>query len=79
MDLGLAVPKKKSITLYSCGVDFQHEIGEAFDLEGSQPLYSTVEELKEKRTCWKSCGIVELKLTEVKWIEKQDLWKKFKD
>ena len=37
-----------SKTLYCCGVDFQHEIGEASDLEGSMPLYSSVKELKEK-------------------------------
>ncbi len=64
--------KKNYITLYSCGVDFQEEISQASDLEGKQPLYSTIEELKSKRTCWKSCGIIELKLTEVKWVHPQN-------
>ena len=59
--------------VYACGVDWQHEIGEARDIEGKMPLYSSIEELKEKRTCWKACGIVEIKLTLKKWIEPQDL------
>lgn len=40
-------------TLYACGIDWQCEIGEACDLEGKMPLYSTISELKEKRSCWK--------------------------
>lgn len=63
-------------TVYACGVDWQHEICEASDLEGKMPLYSSVEELKAKRTCWKECGIVELSISEVKWIESQNLWSK---
>lgn len=59
-------------TLYACGVDWQYEIGEAFDLEGSMPLYSSVEELKELRPCWEECGIVELKLEKVRWVVPQN-------
>lgn len=62
--------------LYSCGTDWQCEIGEVPDLEGKAPLYSSVEELKSKRKCWKSCGIVEIKLELVRWIEPQDLRRK---
>lgn len=58
--------------LYACGVDWQHEIGEAPDLEGKMPLYSSVEELKRKRTCWDECGIVEIELKVTKWVLKQD-------
>ena len=61
-------------TLYACGVDWQHEIGEAPDLEGKMPLYSSVEELKAKRTCWKECGIVELRLDFKGWVEPQNLY-----
>lgn len=61
--------------LYACGVDWQHEIGEAPDLEGKMPLYSSVEELKRKRTCWDECGIVEIELKVTKWVQKQDLFK----
>lgn len=62
--------------LYCCGVDWQHEIGDASDIEGSMPLYSSVEELKKDRKCWKSCGIVELKVEFSKWIEPQNLFAK---
>lgn len=60
--------------LYTCGVDWQCEIGEAPDLEGNQPLYSTIEELKATRKCWKSCGIVKIKLDLVEWVEPQNLF-----
>lgn len=63
-------------TVYLCGVDWQHEIGEAMDLEGSMPFYSSVEELKEKRTCWKQCGIIEAEIKMIKWVEPQDLFGK---
>lgn len=56
-------------TLYACGVDWNHEVGEACDLEGNMPFYSSVEELKEKKSCWKGCGIVEVKVELVKWVE----------
>jgi hypothetical protein len=56
-------------TMYCCGVDWTHEIGEAPDLEGRIPLYSSIEELKAKRTCWEECGIVEVKLELVRVVE----------
>lgn len=59
-------------TVYTCGVDWQHEVGEAPDLEGKMPFYSSVEELKSKRPCWESCGIVELKIVEISWVAPQD-------
>ena len=61
-----------SKTFYACAVDWRHEMGEAPDLEGRMPLYSTVEELKRKRTCWNECGIVEIKLEMTKWIEPEN-------
>lgn len=60
--------------LYACGVDWQYEIGEAPDLEGRMPLYSSVEELKKARPCWKNCGIVELEISLVSWPEPQNLF-----
>ncbi len=62
--------------LYTCGTDWQHEIGEAPDIEGSIPLYSSVEDLKKARQCWKSCGIVKLKVEIVEWLEPQNLFGK---
>lgn len=61
--------KSKSIKVYACGVDFQHEIGHA----SSNTIYASVEDLKRKRACWRGCGIVELNVSLNKWIETQDL------
>lgn len=49
--------------MYACQTDWRYEMGEAPDLEGSMPLYSSVEELKKQRTCWDECGIVEVEIT----------------
>jgi hypothetical protein len=65
--------------LYTCGIDWQHEIGKAPVLEGNMPLYSSIKKLKKYRTCWKECGIVELDIKLIKWVEEQDLLKKFKE
>lgn len=34
--------------LYACGVDWQCEIGEASDLEGKMPLYSSISFCKRR-------------------------------
>ena len=65
---------KKTITVYTCGVDYQHELGEAYPFT---EVYPSIEALKEQRNCWENCGIVELEITLVKWVEPQDLWKGF--
>lgn len=51
-------------TLYACSNDWSHEIGET-----TTRLYETIEELKERRKCWESCGIVEIKLTVTDYIK----------
>lgn len=61
-------------TLYACAVDWQHEVGEASDLEGEMPFYSSIDELKSQRPCWKQCGIVELKIQFVSFPEPQNLF-----
>jgi hypothetical protein len=68
--------KSKTKTFYLCGVDWQHEIGHAADLEGKMPLYSSVKILKKQRTCWEECGIVKVKMEVTSWVQKQNLWKK---
>jgi len=65
-------------TLYACGVDFQHEICEAPDLEGKMPLYSSIKRLKEARSCWDECGIMKLELKFSRWVHPQDLFKNIK-
>lgn len=64
----MAKKKIKKVKIYVCGVDWQHEVGEASDVK----MYASVAALKRARTCWKSCGIVELEVTLSKWIEPQD-------
>lgn len=49
---------KKSKTLYACATDWYHEIGETKTM-----LYESIEQLKKVRSCWESCGIVEIKLS----------------
>lgn len=56
-------------TVYACLTDWYYEVCEAPDLEGRMPLYSSVEELKLSRPCWKECGIVSLEISEAGVIE----------
>jgi hypothetical protein len=56
------LPKK----VYVCGVDWQHEIGEAPDVI----VYPSIESLKKHRTCWKECGIIELEVKKVRTVTK---------
>lgn len=63
--------KKKDVQkAYICGIDWQCEI--PFGANDVQ-LYSSVKALKKARTCWRECGIVELKIQLSKWVVKQDL------
>lgn len=57
--------------IFVCGVDWQHEIGHASDVK----MYASEDDLKRKRTCWESCGIVQLEVRIVKWTHPQDLFK----
>lgn len=65
--------------VYACGVDWQHEICEAPDIEGKMPLYSSIQELKADRTCWRACGIVRLEISLVDWVHPQNLSIKSED
>lgn len=56
-------------TVYACITDWQYEVCEAPDLEGNMPFYSSVEELKLLRSCWKQCGIVRLEISEAGMVE----------
>lgn len=61
--------------VYVCGVQWQHEVGECNDII----MYADIEVLKAKKTCWESCGIVELDVSLSKWVHPQDLFKDLKD
>jgi hypothetical protein len=61
--------KETVITVYTCGVDWQHEIGNTLD---GNMIYGDIKDLKERNKCWKKCGIVELKVIFSQWMEPQD-------
>lgn len=66
--------KRNSKKIYVCGVDWQHEVGEASDVR----MYASIKKLKQERSCWKECGIVELEVSLGKWIEPQNLYENSK-
>ena len=55
---------------FMCGTDFQDELGQA---SGGTRLYPSAADLKEHGECWWSCGLVEVEVRLVRWIEPQDL------
>ena len=59
----LASPEHRIKTYYTCGTNFQHD--------QQLKAYSSVELLKKDRDCYGECGIVKLKLVNVKWVEEQ--------
>ena len=65
--------KKETRKGFMCAVDFDWELGEVND---SSPVYSSVEDLKRQRTCWEKCGIVEVEVKRVKWIEPENFGSK---
>jgi hypothetical protein len=38
-------------------------------------VFANVDDLKERRPCWTSCGIVEVTVTEARWVDPQDIGK----
>jgi hypothetical protein len=51
--------------VYMCGNDFVEELGSP----SGGALFDDVEILKERRTCWRECGILELEITPKRYIE----------
>jgi len=51
--------------VYVCGVDWQHELGEA---SGGNKVYPSVEDLKRHVSCWVDCGIVKIKMSNAEWV-----------
>lgn len=54
-----------------CGIDWQHEVSEGHP-DGPQ-VYGNIKNLKQERTCWEQCGIIEVEIKEVRWHVKQTL------
>lgn len=51
--------------LYCCGIGYQHD--------PDFKVYTSIDDLKRDRSCWKECGIVEIVVDDnnVKWIFEQ--------
>jgi hypothetical protein len=64
--------KPREVEVYLCGIDYQHEIGEASD---GNTVYPGVNSLKENHICWEGCGIVKCKIVFDSWVVEQE-WKK---
>jgi hypothetical protein len=62
--------RERRAKLYTCGVQFQHEMAEA---RGPQVFYNSIKDLKESGQCWKDCGIVEVNITFSRWARVQSL------
>ena len=54
---------------YMCKTEFDWEIGET---TGAYGIYATVEELKDKCKCVKSCGIIKVAISFVEVIKQED-------
>lgn len=67
---------------YLCGPSFRYELGET-QMDGY--IFDSIEELKQKHSCWEECGIVEIEFEKLpedysshKWVVPEDLdWRKF--
>ena len=56
---------------YLCGIDFQHELCD--DNANGVELFGSKEALKSNKSCWKECGILEVEIKPIKWIEPQEI------
>ena len=54
----------KGKTLFMCGTDYEHELGEI-----ATQLYASVDELRAERKCLHECGIVAVRVELVEWVE----------
>jgi hypothetical protein len=62
----------RAIVGYMCGVDWQHELGEA---SGGNRVYASLADLKHHCKCWDSCGVVKVSVEMVEWVVDQDIHK----
>lgn len=59
--------ENREVVVYIDGTDWNYELGEAC---GGTTLYPSIENAKKNLPCWKSCGIVKVKVILEKWVEK---------
>ena len=55
----------KSRIMYVCGTAYCHD--------PDITLYDNIELLKKSKSCWKECGIVEISLAKIKYVEEPNL------
>ena len=67
--------RERRATMYTCGVHFEHEMAEAI---GPQVFYNSLKDFKAAKTCWKSCGIVEVDVSFLRWIRPETLGEGFR-
>lgn len=62
----------KTLKLYMCMIDWQHELGEAAD---GTLMYPSLKALQKYHDCWEECGVVEVTVSfnAPKVIVNQDL------
>ena len=47
----------KTLKLYMCMIDWQHELGEAAD---GTLVYPSLRALQKYHACWEECGVIEV-------------------
>ena len=65
--------KKVTKTIFVCGGDWRHEMGDP-DIKGKLHYFNSLKSLKKDCKCWEECGIVKLKVTFESWeVEEQPI------
>lgn len=54
---------------YMCKTDFDHELGYA---SGGNVVYPSLEDLKNRRTCWSGCGVVKVNVQYIETVVEED-------
>jgi hypothetical protein len=54
-----------SVMGYMCLTDWRHEIGHNYN---GNIIYPSLKALKEQRSCWKQCGVVEVTVEAVRIV-----------
>jgi len=63
-----AFERKEKVTKkvgYMCETDFRFELGSS---KNASQIFGSLESLKKHKSCWKSCGIIEVEITKKKII-----------
>lgn len=61
------------VSIYVCGVDWQHELGEPGLIGPACKVYNSIEELQAGESCTAECGAVEVEIRLKRWVIPQGL------